>query len=120
MKLYLDDDTSAPLLALLLRRAGHDVQVPADVGHAGAADPVHFRLAALHGRALVTANYDDYEDLHKLVVELQGHHSGVLVIRKDNDRKRDLTNPGIVQAIRNLLAANVPIADQCIILNHWR
>ena len=68
----------------------------------------------------MTANYDDYEDLHKLVVELQGHHCGVLIIRKDNDRKRDLTNHEIVRAIRNLLAANVPIADQFIILNHWR
>ena len=31
MKLYLDDDTASPLLAKLLRKAGHDVQIPSEV-----------------------------------------------------------------------------------------
>jgi hypothetical protein len=108
MKLYLDDDTSAPLLARLLRRAGHDVQVPADVGRAGAADPVHLRLAALDGRALVTANYDDYEDLHKLVVELQGHHCGVLVLPKDNVSCQRRISP-MTGLIRDPLSARMLI-----------
>jgi hypothetical protein len=29
MRLYLDDDSAAALLARLLRQAGHDVRVPA-------------------------------------------------------------------------------------------
>jgi predicted nuclease of predicted toxin-antitoxin system len=120
MKLYLDDDMAAPLLARLLRNAGHDVRLPADVGLVGAEDSVHFRDAALDGRTIVSGNHDDYRDLHRLVVDLTGHHPGALIVRKDNDSKRDLTPAGIVRALRNLLAANVPIADQFIILNHWR
>ena len=120
MKLYLDDDTAAPLLAQLLRKAGHDVQIPADVGHAGDDDAVHFRYAATNDRVIVTGNHQHFLDLHLLVVDLKGHHPGVLVIRRDNDPKRDLTPAGIVRALRNLLAANALLANQCIVLNHWR
>ena len=120
MKLYLDDDMAAPLLARLLRNAGHDVRLPSDFGLVGAEDAVHFRHAALDGRTILTGNHDDYRDLHRLVVELTGHHLGVLVVRKDNNPKRDLTYPGVVRALSKLLNANAPTADQLIILNHWR
>lgn len=120
MKLYLDDDLAAPLLARLLRNAGHDTTLPVDVGLSGKNDAVHLKHAALDARAIITANQEDFEDLHELVVALGGHHTGILIVCKENDLKRDLTNHGIVRAIRNLLAANVPIADQCIVLNHWR
>jgi hypothetical protein len=69
---------------------------------------------------LLSKNYDDFQNLHELVVAVKGHHPGILVIRKDNDPKRDLKNPGIVRAIGKLLAAGVPISDEYIILNHWR
>jgi hypothetical protein len=45
MTLYLDDDIAWPLLAKLLRNAGHDVQLPSDVGMTGAEDPVHLTRA---------------------------------------------------------------------------
>jgi predicted nuclease of predicted toxin-antitoxin system len=119
MKLYLDDDSAGPLLAHLLQKIGHDVRVPTDVGLSGQDDSVHFRHAALDDRVVITGNYKDFLNLHKLVVDLQGHHPGILAVRKDNDPKRDLNAAGVVRALRNLLAANVPIADQCIVLNHW-
>jgi hypothetical protein len=120
MKLYLDDDMAAPLLARLLRKEGHDVRMPTDVGLSGEDEAVHFRHAALDERAIITANHDDFRNLRRLVVDLKGHHAGVLVVRQDNDPKRDLKTHGIVRALRNLLAANVPVADQFIILNLWR
>lgn len=58
--------------------------------------------------------------LHDLIMQAGGNHPGIFVVRKDNVRKRDLTPGGIVRAIENLLAANVPIADQFTVLNHWR
>ena len=42
MRLYLDDDTAFPLLARLLRQAGHDVELPADAGLA-------MRMARIQG-----------------------------------------------------------------------
>ena len=120
MNLYLDDDVASPLLAQLLQKAGHDVQLPTDVGLSGDDDPVHLRHAAMNGRVIITGNHDDFEVLHLLVIDLQGHLPGALVVRKDNDPRRDLKAAGVVRALRNLLAAKVPIADQFIVLNHWR
>jgi hypothetical protein len=120
MRLYLDDDSANHVLVKLLRREGHDVLVPTDYNMSGAKDPSHLRRAVKEKAALLSHNYDDFKLLHDLLVEAQGHHSGILIVRKDNDPNRDMQPPHIVRAIRNLTAAGVPIADDCIILNHWR
>jgi hypothetical protein len=120
MRIYLDDDSAAPLLARLLVQAGHDVQRPVDVGLAGQDDPVHLTHAIRDNRALLTGNHHDFLNLHNLVMQSGGHHPGLLIVRRDNDPKRDLTQRGIVRAIRNLVAAGIPLPDQFIILNHWR
>jgi hypothetical protein len=41
MRPYIDDDSVDPGLIRLLRRGGHDVQVPTDVGLAGSSDQAH-------------------------------------------------------------------------------
>jgi hypothetical protein len=117
MKLYLDDDSTAAKLVALLR---HDVQTPADAGIAGEDDPVHLTYAVLQDRVLLSHNYRDFEQLHDLVMAVQGHHPGILVVRKDNDPKRDLTTRGIVRAIAKLFASGIPVADAYHILNPWR
>ena len=120
MKLYVDEDSVHELLLRLLQRAGHDIEVPSDVGLVGRSDPVHLRYSISSNRSLLTANHDDFEELHNLVLQAGGTHPGILIIRRDNDRRRDPTPRGIVTAIGNLLAANVPIENQFIVLNHWR
>ena len=120
MRLYLDDDTSAPLLAKLLRNAGHDIQMPSDIGMGGAPDPVHLTRAIKDGRVCITKNHDDFWILHNLIKQARGYHPGILVVRQDNDPTRDLTPKGIVSAIRKLEAAGVPIQNEFIVLNHWR
>jgi hypothetical protein len=96
------------------------VQVPADAGMAGEYDSVHLTHAVREDRVLLSRNHDDFESLHDLIVAVQGHYPGILIVRRDNDPRRDLKPSGIVRAIRNLLAAGVPIRDQFQILNHWR
>ncbi len=120
MRLYLDDDLASPLLAKLLRAAGHDVQLPADVAMAGKDDAVHLAHAVRQQRVFLSRNYSDFQNLHDLVVAVQGHHPGILVVRRDNDPRRNLTRADIIRAIAKLVAAGSPIADQYIILNHWR
>jgi predicted nuclease of predicted toxin-antitoxin system len=120
MRLYLDDDTASPLLAKLLRKAAHDVQMPSEVGTAAAPDPVHLTHALADKRICVTKNHDDFWILHNLIKQAQGHHPGIFVVRQDNDPTRDMTPKGIVSAIRKLKAASVLIADEFIVLNHWR
>jgi predicted nuclease of predicted toxin-antitoxin system len=120
MRLHLDDDAASALLAKLLRKAGHDVQVPRDMGMAGAPDAVHLTRAIANGRVCLTKNHDDFWILHNLIKQAQGHHPGILVVRQDNDPTRDLTPKGIVAALRKLGTAGVPIQDEFIVLNHWR
>jgi len=55
--------------------------------------------------------------LAHLIKAAQGRHAGILVVRQDNDPRRDLTPKGIVAAIRKLQAAGVPIADEYVVLN---
>src|SRR6266568_7026405 len=83
-------------------------------------DAVHLTYSAKDQRALLTGNHRDFLNLHNLVMQVQGHHPGIPVVRRDNDPKRDLTPTGIVRAIRNLLAVNISVVNEYIILNHWR
>ena len=120
MNLYLDDNMAEVRLAKLLRNAGHDVQLPSEAGMVGKPDAVHLTRTIRDGRVCVTKDYDDYEILHTLIMQAQGHHPGIFVVRQDNDPTRDLSPKGFVNAIRKLVAANVPIRDEYIVLNHWR
>jgi Domain of unknown function (DUF5615) len=120
MRIYLDEDLASGLLAKLLKNAGHDVSTPAATGTLGRADAVQLTCAIHEDRACLSRNYEDFEELHLLLAEAKGHHFGILVVRRENDPTRDLTPKGIVAAIRKLEAAGVPIANEYIVLNHWR
>jgi predicted nuclease of predicted toxin-antitoxin system len=120
MKIYLDEDGASPFLARLLRQAGHDAQLPADVGLKGKDDAVQLTHAVHTDRVCLTKNYCDFENLHNLIMAVQGHYPGILVVRQDNDPNRDLKPHGIVRAVGNLLASGLPIADSYHILNQWR
>jgi Domain of unknown function (DUF5615) len=104
----------------LLQLGGHDVQIPEDVGMSGEDDAVHLAHAIRGDRALLSHNHRDFRNLHNLVMQAQGHHAGILIVRKDNDPTRDLKPPGVVRAVRNLERSAIPPGDQYHILNHWR
>jgi Domain of unknown function (DUF5615) len=120
MRIYLDDDSAAFLLSRFLRQDGHDVQSPADTSLTGEDDAVHLTHASEDNRVLLTGNHRDFLNLHNLIMQVGGHYPGILVVRRDNDPRRDLTPSGIVRAIRNLLAANIAVRDEYVILNQWR
>lgn len=120
MRLYLDDDSARPLLAQLLRQAGHDVRTPTEVGLAGAADPIHLTQSIREQRVFLSRNYHDFEILHLLILEAQGHHPGILIVRRDDAKHRNLSPHDIARAMRNLQAAGIALADQYIILNAWQ
>jgi predicted nuclease of predicted toxin-antitoxin system len=120
MLLYLDDNSAHHRLLKLLRKTGHDVHLPADARLSGANDAVHLRYAIRSKRVMLTKDHKDFQELHELVLEAGGKHSGILVVRKDNNPNRDLTPNGIVRAIERLLGAGMPIENELHILNHWR
>src|SRR5207249_2670082 len=61
MNLYLDDDCAKASLVKLLKKAGHQVAIPADAGLTGASDPRHLMHTVQNNRVLLTKNHDDFE-----------------------------------------------------------
>ena len=120
MNLYLDDDMAKGALVTRLRRAGHQVVLPADAALSGVWDPRHLLHAVQHSLVLVSKNHDDFKELHLLVQATNGQHPGILVVRADNDPRRDKKDADIARAIHNLEQAGVPVANEFHILNHWR
>jgi hypothetical protein len=120
MKLYLDDNHAGTLLVALLTKAGHSVIRPADVNLVGVSDARHLRFAILKGHLMLSADRQDFWDLNDLVLTSGGHHPGILLVRFDNDPRRDMKPKHIVTAIGKLERSGISIGDQVIILNQWR
>jgi succinate dehydrogenase/fumarate reductase flavoprotein subunit len=118
--LHLDDDTCAGLLVAMFRKAGHDVIFPADVGMSGEHDAAHLLRSVVEGRVFVSHNYKDFEHLHNLVVGCSGSHRGVVLIRRDNDRRKVMTNKNVVAAIGRVGQAYPDLTNELITLNDWR
>jgi hypothetical protein len=96
------------------------VQTPQEVGLLQKSDPVQLGHAVREQRILITANHDDFEDLHDLILVADGHHFGVLVVRQDNDPTRDMTLRAIVRAVANVAATMPDLTNIFQVLNHWR
>lgn len=120
MNLYLDDDMAKALLVARPRRAGHQVVVPADVNLSGVWDPGHLLHAVQNGLVLFSKNHDDFKELHLLARATNGRHTGIVILRADNDPSRDMKDAEIVRAVHNLEQSGGPLANELHILNHWR
>jgi hypothetical protein len=120
VKLYIDDDSCDKILIAMLRKAGNDIVIPADVGMSGRRDPEHLLQSVQDDRALLSMNYKDFEPLHHLVVGCSGSHRGIILIRRVNDPRKNLTNKGIVSALAKLERAYPDLTNELITLNDWR
>jgi predicted nuclease of predicted toxin-antitoxin system len=120
MNLYLDEDMASALLAQVLRRAGHDAQLPGGVGLAGKTDAEVFCHTIRVDRILLSRNFRDFEFLHLVVLTSGGHHAGILVERFDNNPGHNMLPGDVVRALRNIEAAGFVMADEYQILNLWQ
>jgi predicted nuclease of predicted toxin-antitoxin system len=120
MNIYLDDNRADRRLAALLQKAGHAVVCPVDVGLSGASDARHLTHAISTNLVVLTNDSADYQELHNLVLAAGGGHPGILVIRYDDNPKHDMKPRDIVAAIAKLEQSGVVIANDVIVLNHWR
>ena len=120
MRLYLDDNITERRVVAQLYRLGHTVLLPAAVGYAGVSDAKHLAYAIRQASVLLTQNYQDFLDLHDLILAAGGSHPGMLLLYAEHDPTRDMTPRSIVVAITNLEAARVPLENQVYVVNHWR
>ena len=120
MEIYLDDDTDEDRLIALARRSGHRLISPRQLDLSGEHDAVHLREAIVRGLCLMTRNYIDFQPLHRLVLACGGHHFGIVLIRRENNPRIDMTQAQIVRALSNLERAVPDLRDQLVVLNQWR
>jgi predicted nuclease of predicted toxin-antitoxin system len=85
MRILVDEDMSSRRLAPRLRGAGHDIVLAEEVGLLSHTDPRVLAWAIGEGRPVLTRDYEDFADLHDLILASRGHHPGLLVVRFDND-----------------------------------
>src|SRR2546421_7788485 len=109
----LDADIQDKLLARYVRSAGHDLVTANEVGLRTADDETILRYAAAESRVLITFNGEDFTRLHGRFPE----HSGVVVIHKYREARKDLTRPQIVRALANLETSGWNIRGQITSLN---
>jgi predicted nuclease of predicted toxin-antitoxin system len=120
MRILVDENMAGRRLSQLLEAAGHDVILAFDAGLLSATDPRVMIWAIGQSRAVLTRDYEDFEDLHDLISSAGGSHHGILAIRFDGDPRRSLSDRGITTAIAKLAASGVPVAGMFHILNQWR
>jgi predicted nuclease of predicted toxin-antitoxin system len=120
VKVLIDENMSSTRLAVRLHSAGHDCVLARNVGLVSVNDARVLAWAVANDRPVLTRDHEDFAALHDLVIAVGGHHTGILVVRFDNDPRHNLTERGIATALRNLEASGVMVADQIHVLNHWR
>lgn len=120
MRLLLDENMSDRRLASRLRALAHDPVLAVDVGLTSCSDPRVLIWAIAQDVPVLTRDAKDFTDLHDLIMAAAGHHSGVLIVRFDDDPRHNLTDRGIANAIKKLESSGVPIADRIHVLNQWR
>ena len=114
MRLYLDEDIASRHLIQALRKAGHDVATPMEVGLLGESDTLQMTEAVRDNRVCLTRNHHDFENLHNLVTLCGGSHPGILTVRMDDDRRRDMKPGQISAAIDNVTAVFASMRDHVV------
>jgi predicted nuclease of predicted toxin-antitoxin system len=120
MRFYLDEDVASAHLEGVLANAGHDIEVPGTIGRLGASDVAQLTHSIRESRIVISRNHGDFEELHDLLMVAGGHHPGILVVRRENNPRRDLRPHDILRAIGRMEAASLVFEDHLHVVNQWR
>jgi predicted nuclease of predicted toxin-antitoxin system len=120
MRFLVDENMNSPLIAARLRAQGHDSVLAGDVGLRSASDHRVLIWAITQALPVLTRDFEDFTDLHDLLMAGGGHHPGILLVLFDRDPRHNLSDRGIATAISKLEASGVPIPDHMHVLNQWR
>ena len=102
MRAILDEQLS-PQIAILLRRAGYDVDAVAGREDlAGRSDRIIFEVACSEGRAVVTNNIKDFRPLAAEWLAQGRVHAGLILLPSARTRTRDAI-AAVAGAIENVL-----------------
>ena len=80
IELYLDEDVSY-VVATILRNRGFAVTTAREEGKLGLGDSEQLAFAAMHGRAILTHNRNDFLELARTYYAAGNNHSGIIIAR---------------------------------------
>jgi hypothetical protein len=120
MNVYLDDNLADKSLEAMLIKGGHTVVRSAAAGLLGVSDARHLAYAIHAGLVRLTSDWEDFEDLHHLVVAAAGSHPGIVTVRYGSDSARNMKSHHIVKALGKLERSGAALGNDLIVLNHWR
>lgn len=120
MTIFLDENSINKSLVAILTKGGHTVVCPGDVGLTGASDARVLERAIREGWIVLTSDFDDFQDLDRLIHTAGGSHAGILVTCYENDTTRDMRPGQIDSAVTKLEKSGAAFANSFVILNHWR
>ena len=120
MKCYVDDDLDGDLFLRLAASQGHEIVSPRSVALRGARDSAHLAFAVRNGIPILTGNTGDFESLHDLAAALRGQHFGILLVYGEASVRRQMKTSHIVHALTRIESEQVPLANNLVILNHYR
>jgi hypothetical protein len=113
LRLCLDENLRSKELRSRLQAGGHEVLDP----DLGISDPEVCEFAQRHSAVVLTGNAVDFEPLARA----SERHAGLLLVYRENDRRRDMTSADIATAVGNVDAANDRGIDgQVVVLNQFR
>jgi hypothetical protein len=116
LKLLLDEDSEARVLAQRLTQAGHDVLTVGDLEQRGAPDEVVLQLAQTTNRVLLTRNCADFKRLHQSAPG----HTGIVAVYQERDPRKDMSYKEITQALGVVEQAGAMVSGVFVCLNEWR
>jgi len=103
----------------MLKSAGHKVTTAFEVNLAGMPDYDVLMHAIKTKHILFTQNCEDFISLSEAIISSGGNYSGIIVLHKNNNQKKDMSYSDIVKAIDNLIKIGVSIPNAMHRLNQY-
>jgi predicted nuclease of predicted toxin-antitoxin system len=119
-KLLLDESNLDKALVKRRLGAGHDAKVPNDFWLMGKTDEEIFRRAVAEDRIMLTANPVDFIRLGREYKSKGLQYPGWLLMYKDADKAKHMSNEQVVKAIRNLLSTGADLRNMSWSLKAYR
>lgn len=113
IKIYLDDNLDNDYLKNILRNFGFEVISPREIKMRHKKDEEHLKYAIIN-QALVLTKDKGFKKLHNKI-----NHRGIIIIRQENNLKKDMKENKIVKALKNIEALKLKLENNLIYLNQF-
>ncbi len=114
IKIYLDDNLDNDEMIIFLQVNGFEVISPRKIGMSRKQDEEHLKCAILNNSVILTYDHG-FTRLHNKF----SNHSGIIIIFRQNNPKKEMTRTLIVRALKNIIDLNLELKNKIYKLNNF-